>query len=300
MSDFSRSGSGLSNQHLFLDVDAVVYLEGGPALTQDQIDNDYFHDHSSDIKYWQTVFEYYLPSKSFQFKSKGSKSAVKPIALKIQSGTVTNVIAVMDRDFDHLIGKKVSSPNVLYSYGYSWENDCWSPHAISRAAIFHTGLDKSHYEIVNGITTECFSNFLTQVEVAVKADCKMMQCSSTFFDRGAEGRYISYRQLEMPCLIEAELNDAFEKMEKDTGITKADLDDISINCESDCYGHLYACFCYYVFVYLSSKIKDKKVSIDFDSVLSLVIQKFVETIDSGALPEIHGYYNDAFNQIVMS
>src|SRR5690606_19841105 len=46
-----------------------------------------------------------------------------PIAEKILNTSVKNTIAVMDRDYDDKFGDTINHPNVIYTFGYSWEND---------------------------------------------------------------------------------------------------------------------------------------------------------------------------------
>ncbi|WP_237272710.1 DUF4435 domain-containing protein [Sulfitobacter sp. M220] len=97
---------------MFHDVDFVVYCEGK------QVDGE---GSSLDEVFWERVF--LENGKTVHCKSLGGKSVVKPMAQKVADEGITNVVVAMDRDYDDLRNQIIEHPQVLYTYGYSWESD---------------------------------------------------------------------------------------------------------------------------------------------------------------------------------
>ena len=76
---FRRTSSGLSNQHLFLNVDTVVFVEGGKSYSKEEVYSGQFDTHSIDIQFWRGLFSIYRNSESLQFRAIGSKNTLKSI-----------------------------------------------------------------------------------------------------------------------------------------------------------------------------------------------------------------------------
>ena len=109
---FKRTKNGLSNENLFYDVEIIIYCEGvelqGEAKNLDEI-------------FWARVFE--ANGKKVKCKSCGSKSNLELMAECITSNEISNVVVAMDRDYDYYLDKLIDHPQVIYTYGYSWESD---------------------------------------------------------------------------------------------------------------------------------------------------------------------------------
>ena len=74
-----------------------------------------------DEVFWTQIFEEH--GKKIKCKSIGSKPNLLKLAAKVSSEHIPNVVIAMDRDYDHLRGTSVEHPQVLYTFGYSWESD---------------------------------------------------------------------------------------------------------------------------------------------------------------------------------
>jgi hypothetical protein len=123
---FLRTSRGLSNLHLFFGVDAVVYVEGGaPGLTLDDFEQGRFNSYALDIAFWETVIGYFRPGRKYAIRAAGVKTTVLQLASLVASNQVTRLIVAMDRDLDNWRNQIVRHPAVLYTWGYSWENDVW-------------------------------------------------------------------------------------------------------------------------------------------------------------------------------
>src|SRR6185437_15614878 len=146
---FHRTPGGLFNLRYFLKVDGVIYVEGGESFTAEQIMNGSYTAESHDIHFWRTVFRACGSSLKLAFRAVGSKTNLQKLARLVDNGEVTGTLVAMDRDYDHLFGNKISSPQVLYTYGYSWENDVWTTAIIEELFYCVTGSDLERTK-VNG------------------------------------------------------------------------------------------------------------------------------------------------------
>lgn len=78
---FTRTISGLNNQHIFFNVDIIVYVEGGVSYSLSQIEQGFFNEESVDSLFWNQIFTNFSTHK-VKFKPIGSKSAILKIAQK--------------------------------------------------------------------------------------------------------------------------------------------------------------------------------------------------------------------------
>lgn len=124
---FTRSNSGISNLPLFYGAEIVVYTEGGnKSFSIQEVEEGKFNNKSVDIKFWDGIFKSNTFSKKVEFRALGSKTASKAICDKIMAGDVKNIAVAKDKDFDFLELELFDSPYILYTKGYSWENDVFS------------------------------------------------------------------------------------------------------------------------------------------------------------------------------
>lgn len=107
---FERTLNGLRNEHLFYGVDIVVYCEGREAdgATHDEM-------------FWSRVLSAH--GVRCVCKSRGSKTNIMALIESTRTGGVDGVAFAMDRDYSNFYGFPAVGDNILYTYGYSWEND---------------------------------------------------------------------------------------------------------------------------------------------------------------------------------
>jgi len=121
---FTRTNSGLSNLHLFYDADMVIFTEGGSTSFSIEDAEDGKHNkHSVDIKFWSHILSSNGYDKKVEFRALGSKTASNSLCEKILTNEIKNAAVARDRDLDEYLGKLMDSPFILYTKGYSWEND---------------------------------------------------------------------------------------------------------------------------------------------------------------------------------
>lgn len=124
---FTRTNAGISNLPLFYGAEIIVYTEGGDkSFSIQEVEEGKFSTKSVDIKFWNGVFRSYNYGKKVEFRALGSKTASKIICDKILAGEITNTIVARDRDLDFDDVSHFDSPYILFTKGYSWENDVFS------------------------------------------------------------------------------------------------------------------------------------------------------------------------------
>lgn len=127
MTIFTRTNFGLTNLPLFHSVDFIIFIEGGNrSLSVEEVLAEGENLAPEDTRFWKSIFDKNGVKKSYALKPIGSKSSVIKIATKIESGEIRNIVVAMDRDLDDYFGRKLESPFILYTYGYSWESDVYT------------------------------------------------------------------------------------------------------------------------------------------------------------------------------
>jgi hypothetical protein len=168
---FTRTPPGLSNQAAFLGVDLVVFSEGGAiSLTFSEVEQGLGDETTVDAQFWKLIIEKFAPNdKRVHVKSVGSKTTVLAIAELVAAGSVSKVVAAMDRDLDQFRGCLVSHCNVIYTSGYSWENDVWTIDTCNRVLGFVVP-NKAQREMARQQADEFFANLQRQFMTAVRFD----------------------------------------------------------------------------------------------------------------------------------
>ncbi len=290
---FRRTTSGLSNQHLFVDADAIVFLEGGESYSREAVELGHFSEISADIRFWKKIFSIYFPKGRLVFRSIGSKATVRSIALDLQNGEIENVIVAMDRDFDYMHGSQINCDNVLYSYGYSWENECWSEDAVVQAVVDMAGLSNTLFNSVKGEVGALFSSFESKIRQAVKADSLMIQNGYSFFNREQPERYINVLSDGRPEVCSGQLKISFADSRKKLGRPIRRKTSLANNPLYDCFGHLVACFSYRVLMYFLKYVYDLP-TLAKHYASAAIVDKFALKLSTGSYPDINEHYVASF------
>ncbi|WP_157032890.1 DUF4435 domain-containing protein [Sphingomonas changbaiensis] len=105
----------------------MIYVEGGR--------NDKGHVESFDAMFWRAVFAALRPDLKVRCVPKGDKATLIQIAEDNMRSGAQNWIVALDRDYDELTGCLLLDARVVYTFGYSYENDVFCPEAIE--ALFY-------------------------------------------------------------------------------------------------------------------------------------------------------------------
>lgn len=240
MSYFRRTLSGLKNQHLFYNVDIVVFVEGGDkSFSKAEVLSGQYHEETEDIIYWKNVFSIFRTLEKIKFKSVGSKSTIKEIAMDIVNGKLSTVMVAMDNEFDEILNTRTIHPNILYTHGYSYENDVWNSIVIKAVVEELTAV-----EIDNTIIEETFEKSLKALKLAVYADGYQFKNGASFFPRKSGYLFcVNCVADNIPVIKKNEI----EKKLIEKSISKSTVYSFGSKKKVDthkyCFGHLLADFC---------------------------------------------------------
>ncbi|NCT76175.1 MAG: DUF4435 domain-containing protein [Chitinophagaceae bacterium] len=232
--------NGLSNQHLFHNVDLVVFVEGGnPSLTRQQILNGVYHHETEDIIFWRNIFNVFRKGQAIKFKSVGSKTTIKEIALDIINGDIQTIMVAMDNEFDEVLKLRHNHPNILYTHGYSFENDIWNS-----AVIKHIIEDLSGIHIANDLIERSFQSFLTSIKIAVYSDGYQFKKGSSFFPRSSGYMFcVNIVQNNLPSINKNAITNRLNA--KNISRSKAGYfgRKSNIDAHKHCFGHFLSDYC---------------------------------------------------------
>ena len=231
---FVRTSTGLGNQHLFHDVDYVIFVEGGQSFTKVEIDQGLHNEESIDKVFWNKILDKYKADSKFKFKAIGSKTAVLQVAEDIVNNSLTTVYAAMDQEFDTILGKLYKHDNILYTFGYSWENDVWNENVIHNIVCSASAKQLNIQEVIKP-----FEKFLKEIKFSVYSDGYLFAKGSSFFSRPSNHlKIIDCVISTPPCVKKSEVSDLIS----DKGLVKSRVYSYgsrkNICCRTHTYGHL--------------------------------------------------------------
>lgn len=251
MSRFKRTQSGLKNQHQFYNVDLVVFVEGGDkSFTKEEVFSGLFHDETEDIIYWRNIFLTFRHSQKIKFKSVGSKPTIKEIALDVIDGKLSTVMVCMDNEFDEILKRRIQHPNVLYTYGYSYENDIWNGEVVKSVIQ-----ELSAVKIENYIIEEVFNRFLSHLKLAVYADGYQFKKGDSFFPRKSGHLFcVNFVTNNIPSIKKSEIIKKMGEKSISKSSAYAFGSKHKIDTHKFCFGHLLADYCCQIILgYLKNK-----------------------------------------------
>lgn len=198
---FSRTDAGLSSEHIFYDVEWVVYCEG-----QERADET----DSLDEAFWtKTLSENGLSCKC---KSAGSKSDLAEIVQKIVDGRIENTLVAMDKDYDDLKGEVLDNPRIFYTDGYSWESDACQEFSVNRvvqlfATIMNCDMIANEFNL--------FRDYLsTSLKRVLALDFKYINHPDALFNRQKPLSIIETENMGSPTINKAFLLQSAKSMPK--------------------------------------------------------------------------------------
>lgn len=295
---FTRTNLGLSNLYLFFKVDAVVFVEGGQSISRDDVEKGNYTSSSSDIRFWQALFNIYRPKETYQFRAIGSKENVKSIANKINNGELTHVIATMDRDLDHINNRIIVSKNVIYTYGYSWENDCWCLNTILLAYCSLSGCCKNQLKEQRLFLEKSLKDFSESLRRMVYIDMILSQHNSSLFDRDKHLRYISEDTNGCPKINITELKKSIGIVRNNHPRPITKKTNFNLDVINDCFGHLFADFSYKLLTYLL-RLNRNLPKIPKEYATGAVVQEFIQLFKKIEPNNLRAHYDSAFLNIII-
>lgn len=288
---FTRTDSGISNLHIFLGVDCVVYVEGGKSYNYEEVAAGGHSTESFDIQFWQSIFKIFKPSLRCTFRAIGSKLTLLLLAEKIRSGEISNIYVAMDRDFDNYKGSLINAKNVLYTFGYSWENDACQLVTIEEAFYMLCPLCRQAnnvHSLISTILNDCEQS----LRWPVYADLLLCLNESSLFPRDHPESIISILSNNRPAVNRVQLSTLIAS-KKHLPLSVKIPTGLRLKPLVDCFGHLMFCYSYRIITYFIKTFTSMS-SLPKDYATAALIRAFSDKLGGGQLPELYRYYNAYF------
>lgn len=201
-----RTQSGLANQHVFLGVDFVVYVEGGGSFGHGIEAAASGAEDTHDAEFWRAIFNVTSPEKTFHVKSVGCKSVAEQIALTIARTGAPGTFVCTDSDISSLLFEAGPLVPTFRTWGYSWENDaaCWEV-AAKVFTDLHGGSTRARSALEQ--FQAWYDQHLEEYRPYIADDVKQIKLGLTaVFDRDAPVRPLGPLSATSPKLDTIHLN----------------------------------------------------------------------------------------------
>jgi hypothetical protein len=277
---FERSPLGIQNRALFLRVQYVVYTEG-------DVNGD--PDASVDRAYWSRIFALFRPDLKVSIYTKGGKSEVTRFADHIIANDIANAVVALDRDHDDILGLLIADRRVVYTHGYSWENDilcskvCTGTirHILFSAVARRTKVTLSQHEAL--IDRFRWLNILDQVGIAY---------GQSVIDRSGFRKFAEFAQGEITLHLERSAADVTRLRVLRKAQVKA------IPCDSDLKRRLFGKLYLYIFyLVIRRDVTPNGRRLSEDEFRSILFSSFRNTSRRDLKPKIRSHYQQVLAAI---
>ena len=293
---FTRTPTGLSNQHLFYKVDYVVYTEGGTqTFSMQDLASGSFDEEAPDLHYWQAVFAFACPQLKVRFLPAGSKSTLLQLAQKIANGNIAHVMVAMDQDHDRFFGKLIQANGVFYTWGYSWENDVCCPETLEEVFFNLSPRDRrAHEKTIRASIHSCYQRFINDVRHLIRADIVLRIGNKSLFPRN------NYQNLiKKPKSAQFPILDRSKLRRRLTGLRQQCTTSLRLSSperplsERDCFGHLLSRFFYRLLMHLLESNSSMPCPPQ-ETFYALMVNAFDRHLASGNIGKIRTHHHAQF------
>jgi len=177
---FIRTDSGISNRSLFTGSDYTLYVEGGGGVA---------NAGSSDVIFWGDLLKERRKDLKVAVVAFGGKPELEAIADKILSGEISNTLVALDADFDEMLEERRESNFILYTYGYSWENDAFCIDLLDTLLFRTLKIDNVQLAAAEP-ARQRLKTHLSDLVPWINADFWLRSMNSSLFPRIAPGRVV--------------------------------------------------------------------------------------------------------------
>lgn len=288
---FERSPQGQANRAIFYDVDFIVYTEGGSQ--QEGIARSF------DALFWGGVFNSIAAPLRFRAIPRGGKGQLVPLAEQIANGQSQKVIVAMDRDYDEIFGRIIDHKCVIYTFGYSYENDIYLVDKICSLAdaMFPEICDIERFRV----SLDCWiSAVISALRWPLKADLLAVHCGVAAFDRDKPQKYLrsnAYGTEPSVCVdrVRAEVT----RIRAEAGKVARPVLGL-INTESHMiYGHLWETIVYRAITCLHDRYSTSP-KLTYEGLRAFAISQFqVMLLRERGANEVSAHYRDAVNRALV-
>jgi hypothetical protein len=283
-----RTPAGLTSLHLFFKVDVVVYCEGGNSIPEAAVAQGAGNEETLDSLFWRRISQFVGAIRTYHFKSVGSKVTLASIAQDVQSLQIASIIVCLDRDYDWHCSKQITLAHVVYTYGYSWENDVSNNIALERV-FFRFVARSSRNERLFEVGQKTIARFAKEVAVWCQAEISLHGKSAELvFPRNKPLAMIQVGTDGLPELCIARLKQRLHSL----GYERKPHMRIRISHSESLrhsWGKLVAHYFYHLAIKLANKC-DTDIRLTCDAFMRLLMADMMEGMKEGALPELASYY----------
>lgn len=277
---FDRTPQGIANEHLFYNVEFVVYCEGREVEDESA---------STDEAFWNRLFTLY--GRNVKCKSRGSKSSLKQLAHRIVEDRVSNVVVAMDRDYDDFGTMLIDHPQVMYTHGYSWESDSLNGFDFQLVfSLFVNVHDPHDFEDRYNCFIERQSRILKRV---FALDLKYFNHEQSLFDRNKPMSIVVASKRAEPKINVKKLLESAKAMGQFQTIAVSKAAYERVNGMFRFHGKTVAHFIYQWFVFASKNIRGSR-NVAYLAFMNATIGTL--SIDNMEIPR-NQYFCDIMNRL---
>lgn len=290
MSGFERTTAGQANRALFYGVDWVIYTEGGADSSKPV--------RAFDSLFWSAIFKAVRPNSKFKAIPRGGKSRLKQLAESVVDDQIQNVLVAMDRDYDDWFGTLIDHPRVLYTFGYSFENDIFeSNHLIE--IFMSLGPSEVHEEEIKAEIHSHVSSFVASIRWPLKIDLCAKHNKVSGFDRKRPQKYFLSNAYGTPPTTSR------DRLVAETDRILAECSDRTLGVgmipaleEAKVIGHIWEVFAFRLITFLQSRHANTG-KLSYDHFRSLGISRIqVRILQSAENDNLSAYYRDAITEAI--
>ncbi len=282
---FQRTPLGLSNLHLFHDVDYIVFSEGGG---QPEQNGKYRNlDIGYDCSFWSTVFAVFS-NKRVRLLPKGSKSNLLENAEYIRENNIGNVLIALDRDFDDLNGNTLTDNFVIYTRGYSWETDVLSEQDISPFFYSVCPTCRASYNPIKDFQI-WYQSIASNLRRFVYLDFLAVSNSRKIFDRSKPESVLTKNRNSVPDIDKAYLLKQFTDCKKQYGKPGTLIPYSVFDPYLHCHGKTFSSLIYRWLVFQANQV-GAMTKISKNNFLGMAIAMLEPWMKSNPTSALHNYF----------
>lgn len=299
---FNRTPIGILNYPLFHKGKKMVFLEGGNcSFTKGEVLNGTHNESSYDLLFWGPLFKKFKRNlNAYEFRPVGNKQSLFDIA-KTVANKDKNIIVLMDRDYDCFCGNIISGKNILYTYGYSFENDILKLPVLTGLYDSLCSIQYGKHEASKKLK-QGLNHFKKEITCVLKLDI------TTYINSGEHiipkngkniRKYIIPKKESEPALKINDLEKLFTSYYKQTKQQVVKIKpkrQFKLNVLKDCPGHIMDEYFYYYFIFVLRALGKKKANYQKELFKCNLISQFISLINQNELPQIKNYYKEIISK----
>jgi hypothetical protein len=292
-----RTAEGLSSLYLFHRVQAVVFVEGGKSYTLEDVASGSCGTESDDVVYWRHMFDLFAPNLTVAVLPIGSKTTLLAIAGQIASGEVTHVCVALDRDHDNRHGGLIDGAGVLYTFGYSWENDVCAQEVLAEV-IWTLSRGSITRGVIGTSVSQSLAVYLNAIRRIVLADVLLATHDVAILPRDKPNSILVIQNGKPPALdvhrILGILRNARRQVPRPLRVGQS----APVVVQHDCCGHVLGAFCYHLTVHIVRA--NSNMGVSKQVFWAVAIDKLVSSLAAGSLSHLAAHYQLQFSRLTLS